>query len=150
MLIIIAMIKFPKIELNSDEKFEGLSTIKELLKNKVVIIYFFGIFAYVGQEQGISVWISKFLHDYHVFNPDTTGATVVAMFWIMQCAGSLLGIVLLKLYDVRKILRLFLILQFVALAIALTASANVSLIAFPICGFLTSVMYGSVFSLGMN
>jgi fucose permease len=41
-------------------------------------------------------------------------------------------------------------LQLVAFAVALNASANISLIAFPICGFLTSVMYGSVFSLGMN
>ncbi len=149
-ILFISFIKFPKVELNNDEKLEGFKTIKNLFRNKIVILYFFGIFAYVGQEQGVSVWISQFLYTYHGVDPNTTGDTVVAMFWIMQSAGSILGIVLLKLYDVRKILRMFLSLQILALLIALFASKEVSIIAFPVCGFLTSVMYGSIFSLGMN
>ena len=149
-ILFISFIKFPKVELKSDEKLEGFKTIKNLFRNKIVILYFFGIFAYVGQEQGISVWISQFLHTYHGVDPNTIGDTVVAMFWIMQSVGSILGIVLLKLYDVRKILRIFLFLQILALLIALFAAKEVSIIAFPICGFLTSVMYGSIFSLGMN
>jgi fucose permease len=150
MIIIIALIKFPKVELKEDEKLEGFGTILKLLENKTVIIYFFGIFAYVGMEQGISVWISKFLQDYHGFDANTVGAHTVAYFWALQGIGSLLGIILLKLYDVKNILKVFLILQLVALSTALFGSANISLISFPICGFLTSVMYGSIFSLGMN
>ena len=150
MIFFIAMIKFPKVELNEDEKFEGLSTIINLLSNKVVVIYFVGIFAYVGMEQGISVWMSKFLQDYHGYNANTTGAHAVAMFWALQSIGSLLGIVLLKLFDVKAILKTFLIGQFIALSAALFGPAQIALIAFPVTGFLTSVMYGSVFSLGMN
>jgi len=150
MIIIISFIKFPQVELKEDEKLEGFKTILHLLENKVVIIYFVGIFAYVGTEQGISVWISKFLQDFHGYDSITVGASAVAWFWALQSIGSLLGIVLLKLYDVKKILRVFLVLQLVALSCALFGPAKVSLISFPICGFLTSVMYGSVFSLGMN
>jgi fucose permease len=150
MIIIIAFIKFPKVELKEDEKLEGFHTILKLLENKIVIIYFFGIFAYVGMEQGMSVWLSKFLQDYHGFDANTVGAHAVAYFWALQAIGSLLGIILLKLYDVKNILKVFLILQLIALSCALFGPAKVSLISFPICGFLTSVMYGSVFSLGMN
>ena len=150
MIIIIALIKFPQVELKEDEKLEGFKTILYLLEKKVVIIYFVGIFSYVGMEQGISVWISKFLQDFHGYDSVTVGASAVAWFWALQSIGSLLGIVLLKLYDVKNILKVFLILQLVALSCALFGGAHVSLISFPICGFLTSVMYGSIFSLGMN
>lgn len=150
MIIIIAFIKFPKIELTETERVEGFGTVLKLLENKVVILYFFGIFCYVGMEQGISVWMSKFLQDYHGFNANTTGAQAVALFWAMQSVGSLLGIVLLKLFDVKKILAVFLIAQLIALSLALFGGPQVSLVSFVVCGFLTSVMYGSVFSLGMN
>ncbi|AHB99190.1 hypothetical protein M973_05210 [Francisella orientalis LADL 07-285A] len=83
LVIFIASIKFPKVELKDDEKLEGFATVLHLLKDKVVIIYFLAIFAYVGQEQGISVWISKFLNDCHGFNTETVGNTTVALFWIM-------------------------------------------------------------------
>lgn len=150
MIVIIGLIKFPKVELTQTERLEGFGTILKLLKNKIVVIYFFGIFCYVGMEQGVSVWMSKFLQDYHGFNANTTGAQAVALFWAMQSVGSLLGIVLLKLFDVKKILTVFLILQLVALSTALFGSPQVSLVSFVVFGFLTSVMYGSVFSLGMN
>ncbi|HBM16497.1 MAG TPA: MFS transporter [Lentisphaeria bacterium] len=150
MIVIITLIKFPKVELTETEKLEGLGMIKSLIKNPIVIFYFFGIFCYVGQEQGISVWMSKFLQDYHGFDANTTGAKAVALFWAMQSVGSLLGIVLLKLFDVKKILVVFLLAQLISLSLALFGSANVSLVAFVVCGFLTSVMYGSIFSLGMN
>ena len=150
MIILIGFIKFPEVDLKEEERLEGFNTILKLFENKIVILYFFGIFAYVGMEQGISVWMSKFLQDYHGFDANTVGAQAVALFWAMQCVGSLLGIVLLKLYDVKKILSVFLIMQIIALCVALFGSSHVSLVSFPICGFLTSVMYGSVFSLGMN
>ncbi len=90
------------------------------------------------------------MSDYHGFNTETVGNTTVALFWIMQCVGGILGIVLLKLYNVKNILKVFLILQLISLSLALFGTATMALIFFPVCGFLTSIMYGGVFSLGMN
>ncbi|MCP4181369.1 MAG: sugar MFS transporter [bacterium] len=150
LVILIAVIKFPKVELKEDEKVEGFKTVLHLLGNKTVIIFFFGIFAYVGTEQGLSDWLSKFLSTYHGFDPNTIGAQTIAVFWALQSVGSILGILLLKLYDVKKVLAVFLILQLISLSFALFGPAYVSLVSFTICGFLTSLMYGSVFSLGLN
>jgi fucose permease len=150
LIILIAVIKFPKVELKEDEKVEGFKTVLYLLKNKTVLIFFFGIFAYVGTEQGLSDWISKFLSTYHGYAPNTVGAQTIAVFWALQGIGSILGILLLKLYDVKKVLTVFLILQLIALSFALFGTAEVSVVSFTICGFLTSLMYGSVFSLGLN
>jgi fucose permease len=52
MIILIAFIKFPRVELTEDERMDTGSTFRELLRNRNVILYFLGIFAYVGTEQG--------------------------------------------------------------------------------------------------
>jgi fucose permease len=69
-----------------------------------VILFFFGIFAYVGTEQGISNWLSQFLATYHGCDPQTEGASTVGWFWGMMTIGCLLGLVLLKIFDSRKVL----------------------------------------------
>ena len=150
MIIVISFLKFPEVEATSEEKLEGVKVLKELLSNKVVIFFFFGIFAYVGTEQGFNDWMSKFLSTYHGYDPDTTGAKTISYFWLMMSAGGLLGLVLLKLFDVKKVFASFILCTLVALTFALTGSGKVALIAFPVCGFLLAVMYPSVFSLGLN
>lgn len=150
MIIAISFIKFPTIDLKEDEKLEGFKTVSKLLKDKVVIAFFFGIFAYVGLEQSVSIWISQFLSQYHGINPDTEGAHIISLFWLLQSLGAFLGIILLKIYDVKSVLKAFFVLQIIALALALFGNGEIALIAFPVVGFLTSVMYGGIFSLGMN
>ncbi len=150
MIVIIYFVKFPKVVLNDDEKIETGSVFSELLKNKYVILFFVGIFAYVGTEQGISNWASKFLQTYHHVNPETTGATVISWFWGLMTIGCLLGLGLLKLFDSRIILISFAIGAFVTLSVALFGSADLSVYAFSISGFCLSVMWSIVVSLGLN
>ena len=67
-------------------------------------LYFLAIFCYVGSEQGIANWMSTFLSTYHGFNPQVEGARAVAMFWGLMTVGCLLGLLLLKLFDGRRVL----------------------------------------------
>ena len=150
MILIIYVVKFPKVVLNEDEKIETGSVFTELLKNKYVILFFVGIFAYVGTEQGISNWASKFLQTYHNVNPETTGATVISWFWGLMTVGCLLGLGLLKLFDSRIILVSFAIAAFITLTLALFGSAEISIYSFAISGFCLSVMWSIVVSLGLN
>ena len=107
MVLAIAVIKLPKVELKEDERTGAWKTIKELLKNKTVILFFIGIFAYVGTEQGIANWISEFLSRYHGFDPQTTGADTVSYYWGLLTVGCVLGLILLKLFDSKLVLRIF-------------------------------------------
>lgn len=150
MVIIMVVVRLPKVELKDDEKAGALATHLQLFKNKTVILYFFGIFAYVGSEQGIANWISEFLKRYHGFNPQVEGADAVSLFWGLLTAGCLLGLVLLKLFDSRKILVGFSVAAMAALTVALFGPAQVSLYAFPITGFFASVMWSIIFSLALN
>ncbi len=150
MIAVIVFVKFPKVKLREDEKVGSKESYVELFKNKYVILYFLAIFAYVGTEQGISYWMSKFLSNYHGFDPNTTGADAVSYFWGLMTIGGVLGLVLLKLLDSKVVLRWFTILAMISLALGLFASAQVSLWAFPVSGFFLSVMYPVIISLGLN
>ena len=151
MVFVILVVKFPKVDLNEDEKVGNFSTIKELFKNKYVVLFFFGIFAYVGTEQGVASWISKFLEDYHGMNAAVEGATATSWFWGLLTVGCFLGLGLLKLFDSKIVLRVFVIGAMIALATALTTSSGqTAYVSFIAVGFCASVMWSIVFSLALN
>ncbi|MCT4602504.1 MAG: MFS transporter [Marinifilum sp.] len=149
-IIVISMVKLPKVELKDDEKAGAVKTYIELIKDKKVILFFLGIMAYVGTEQGLANWMSKFLDTYHGINPEGEGAVAIAWFWGLMSLGCLLGLLLLKLIDSKLVLKIFTTASVVSVLVALFGSAQLSLIAFPLSGFFISVMFSIIFSLALN
>jgi len=142
--------KYPKFEKTEEEKAGDTSSYWDLLKNKWTLLYFLGIFCYVGTEQGVGNWISQFLNQYHGLDPQTVGANTVSYFWAMLTVGCLLGLLLLKFMDSRKLLILATSITIISLILALTGSEQMALIGFPMVGFFISVMYSIIFSLALN
>lgn len=150
MILIIVISKFPKVERKEDEIVGAWDTHVQLFKRRVVILFFIGIFAYVGTEQGIANWISEFLRSYHGFRPEVEGASAVGWFWGLMTLGCLLGMGLLKLLDSKVVLRIFVIAAFVVLTLTLFGSAKMALYGFPALGFCLSVMWSIIISLALN
>ena len=150
MILLILMTRFPRVELSQDEKTGTLASYLELFKNKYVILFFLGIFTYVGTEQGISYWMSRFLTDYHGYDFETTGANAVANYWGLMTIGGVLGLILLKLFDSKVILRYFTLVTMLCLLLGLFGSKGISLYALPATGFFMSVMYPIIISLALN
>lgn len=150
LLIVVLATSYPKFKKHEDERTESFSTYLKLLKNRWILLYFLGIFCYVGVEQGIGNWISQFLLQYHDLNPKTIGANTVAYFWAMLTVGCLLGLLLLKFIDSRRLLIMASFVTIVFLVLALTSTTNIALIAFPLIGFFISVMWSIIFSLALN
>ncbi len=151
MVIIHLFVKFPKVEATAAaEEDQSFKVYTKLLKNKYVILYFFGIFAYVGSEIGIANWISEFLRTNHGLSPQLEGAHTIGWFWGALTIGCLISLALLKLFDSRKILVGAAALALASLTIALNGSASAAMIAFPACGFFLSVMWSVIFSLALN
>jgi fucose permease len=150
MTLIVYFVKFPHVELRAEEKIDTGKAFKDLAANKYVLLFFLGILSYVGTEQGIANWASKFLQTYHNVDPTTTGASVISYFWGLLTLGCLLGLVLLKFMDSRKVLIIFTSGAILALLLALFGSREMSLIAFPMTGFFASVMWSIIVSLALN
>jgi fucose permease len=149
-LAVVRGVKYPKYQKQEKERAGDRKSYFNLLRNKWTLLYFFGIFCYVGTEQGIGNWISEFLNRYHGFDAQTVGANTVAYFWGMLTAGCLLGLALLRVMDSRKLLIWASIVTMICLVTALLGSSEVALVAFPLLGFFISVMWSIIFSLGLN
>jgi fucose permease len=150
MIVTICLIRFPKVELLEDEKVKIGHTFRELLANKYVILFFIGLFVYVGTEQGISNWASRFLQVYHGVDPTTQGAATISWFWGLLTIGCLLGLGILKILDSKVVLLIFTSGAIITLLMALLGSKEVALIAFPLTGFFASLMYPVIISLALN
>ena len=150
MLAIIITVRFPKVIRKEDEIVGAWDTHVQLFRQKIVILFFLGIFSYVGVEQGIANWISEFLRTYHSFRPEVEGAATVGLFWGMMTVGCFLGLVLLKVLDSKIVLRIFTGAALVVLTFTLFGRAEIALMGFPALGFCLSVMYAIIFSLALN
>jgi MFS transporter, FHS family, L-fucose permease len=150
MVFVLVLSRFPTVKHTAEERPGSLTMYKTLLRQRVVWLYFLAMFAYVSCEQGTADWMSSFLQRYHRFDPHSTGATAVSWFWGLLTAGCLGGMLLLKLFDSRKVLVGASLGALVCLSAALFGSARVSLIAFPAIGLFASVMWPIIVSLALN
>jgi fucose permease len=150
MIFVVVSMTFPRVELTDQEKVGTRETYAQLFRNRMVIAYFLGIFCYVGAEQGISYWMSKFLQVYHGYDYETVGAAAVGNFWGLMTIGGIVGLILLKIMDSKWVLRIFTILAILSLGVAMIAEAEISLLSFQASGFFLAVMYPIILSLGLN
>lgn len=150
MLIAVGISRFPKIALQEEEKSGSKSSYLALFRQRFVWLFFLGIFCYVSTEQGTSIFMSTFLEQYHGVNPQTEGAQAVSYFWGLMTAGCIVGMILLKLMDSKRLLQISGFLTIALLLTALFGSRKLSLIAFPAVGFSISMMYSIIFSLALN
>jgi len=150
MMGIIILSRFPKVERKQDEIVGPWETHAELFKKRTVILFFLGIFCYVGTEQGIANWISEFLRTYHGLRPEVEGAKTVGLFWGLMTVGCVLGLGLLKIMDSKIVLRIFTFASLIILTFTLFGTVKFALIGFPALGFCLSVMYAIIFSLALN
>lgn len=150
MILIIWSVRLPKVRLKEDEKTGPVQSYIELLKKRQVILYALGIMAYVGTEQGLANWMSKFLQTYHGIDPVTEGAATISWFWGLMAVGCLVGLLLLKLFDSKVILKGVTILTMLAVVLALFGPVDVSRLAFSSTGFLIATMFSIIFSLALN
>jgi MFS transporter, FHS family, L-fucose permease len=150
MVIVLLFSRFPKVQYTAEERVGSLDMYRNLVRQRVVWLYFVAMFAYVGSEQGTADWMSSFLSQYHGFDPHTTGAAAVSWFWGLLTAGCLAGMLLLKIFDSRKVLIGAGVGALFSLSAALFGSAKISVIAFPMVGLFASVMWPIVVSLALN
>jgi fucose permease len=142
--------RFPEVTRKEDEAAGTASAYRYLLQKPVVWLYFFSIFFYVGSEQGTANWMSEFLWKYHGYDPHTAGASAVAWFWGLLTVGCFVGMILLKVFDSRRVLGAFGIGALACLSFALFGPAPIARFAFPCMGLFASVMWPIIISLALN
>lgn len=150
MVVVLAISRFPRVSVSEEDRAGSWQIHLGLFRNKTVILFFIGIFCYVGTEQGIANWMSEFLSQYHQVDPQTQGANTVSWYWGAMTIGAGLGLVLLKFFDSQRLLMYFSAAAILCLLVALAGSVTLALYAFPLMGFFLSIMWSVIFSLALN
>src|SRR5882757_5232777 len=151
MVTVIALARWPRLELTENEKIGSFATIVQLLKSKTVWLYLIGVTCYVGTEQGIATKIKGFLVNCHHVDPDLANKVAVSGFWGAMAVGCAVGMGLMKLFDSSKVLMFFSAGGALTLLFALfTPSANAAMFTLPMLGFWCSVGCPIVFALALN
>lgn len=148
MIITSLLSKFPQISKNIDQ--ENKSSYLWLFKQKFVWLFSLGIFCYVATEQSTSIYMTTFLSQMHGINPQTEGAHLVSLFWGSMTIGCIIGMILLKLIDSKKLLRYSGYITLILLGLSLYGPKNIAVICLPAMGFSISMMYSIIFSLALN
>lgn len=150
MLVAVSLSKIPRIEQRGTSDAGSGTSYLKLFRQPYVWLFFLGIFSYVSTEQSTSIFMSTFLERYHGVDPQAEGARIVSYFWGCMTIGCIVGMVLLKLIDSKRILVFAGILAGILLLLALFGPLPVSEAAFPAIGFSISMMFSIVFSLALN
>ena len=148
--VIVYLVKLPSITFIEGEKFKFGSTFYDFLRERNSYIFFFGIFCYVGVEQGINNWVSQFLYQYHGLDPNVVGTEVISAFWGNLTVGTLVALILIKTVDGKVLLHIYSLASSVLILCALFGSLEVSVLSFKLMGFSISGIWSLVISLGLN
>ena len=148
LLIFLYLLKIPSN--NSKVEQFDFKTFFNFLLSKKTTFYFFGIFCYVGIEQGINNWSSEFLYQYHLLDPEVVGVEVISSFWGNLTIGTVVSLFLVRLIDEKKLLNIYSLSSALLILFAIHGNANFSVLSFKLLGFSISDVWSVMISLGLN
>ena len=148
LLIFLYLLKIP----SNNSKLEqfDFKTFFNFLLSKKTTFYFFGIFCYVGIEQGINNWSSEFLYQYHLLDPEVVGVEVISSFWGNLTIGTVVSLFLVRLINEKKLLNIYSLSSALLILFAIHGNANFSVLSFKLLGFSISGVWSVMISLGLN
>ncbi len=150
-IILLIFLYFLKVPNNHSvsEHFD-LNIFFKFLNSKYSYFYFFGIFSYVGVEQGINNWSSEFLYQYHSLDPEVVGVQVISAFWGNLTIGTVVSLFLVKIINEKKLLNLYALFSSVLFLMAIHGDSEISVLSFKLLGFSISGIWSVVISLALN
>jgi len=148
LLFFLYFLKIPKKY--SDSEHFDINIFFDFLKSRHTYFYFFGIFCYVGVEQGINNWSSEFLYQYHSLDPEVVGVEVISSFWGNLTIGTVVSLFLIKIIDEKKLLNMYALSSSVLVILAIHGDSDLSVLSFKLLGFSISGVWSVMISLGLN
>ena len=148
LLVFLNFLKIPGNQ-STSEKFD-INVFLKFLNSRTSYFYFFGIFSYVGVEQGINNWSSQFLYQYHSLDPEVVGVDVISAFWGNLTIGTIISLFLVKLIDEKKLLNIYALSSSIIVLLAIHGDSEISVLSFKLLGFSISGVWSVMISLGLN
>ena len=146
--VMIAMSKLPKIE--HAEARPGEKSKDSIWKHPNLIFGALGIFAYVGAEVSIGSFLVNYFGQADIAGLSAKAAAgYVSFYWGGAMIGRFLGAALLRRIKTGHLLAVFTVCTSVLVTFSMLTSGHVAMWSILAVGFFNSIMFPSIFSLGV-
>jgi MFS transporter, FHS family, L-fucose permease len=149
----IAMFNLPKIE--STREFrpmgEADAAAGALLKHRQLVLGAVGIFLYVGAEVAIGSFLINYFTQPEIGNLSVkTAAGLVSFYWGGAMVGRFIGSAVLQKVSTRTVLGIVAIAACLLVIVSMLSTGWMAMITIILVGLFNSVMFPSIFSLGIE
>jgi FHS family L-fucose permease-like MFS transporter len=109
------------------------------------------IFAYVGAEVAIGSFLVNYLHEPYIGNLDLeTAAKVLSIYWLGAMIGRFVGSYVLAKVSPRMVLAANALIAALLVCLSMATTGNVAMISILGIGFFNSIMFPTIFTLGIE
>jgi FHS family L-fucose permease-like MFS transporter len=110
-----------------------------------------GIFTYVGAEVAIGSFLVNYLHEPYIGNLDLeTAAKYLSFYWGGAMVGRFVGSYVLAKVSPRLVLAANALIAAVLVCLSMASTGNVAMISILAIGFFNSIMFPTIFTLGIE
>ncbi len=147
--LVIARFKLPHIP----EAEGGHAVVKNdsIWKHPNLVMGAIGIFTYVGAEVAIGSFLVNYLHEPYIGNLDLeTAAKYLSFYWGGAMVGRFVGSWVLQKWPPRTVLAANAFIAAALVCISMASTGNVAMISILAIGFFNSIMFPTIFTLGIE
>jgi len=150
--VAIGLIKLPTTDFTRDFRPGELAgrAVGSIWKQPYLLMATIGIFVYVGAEVSIGSFLINYLGLPHIMNfPERTAAHYVSFYWGGAMVGRFIGAYVLRYISTGKALAAAALIAFFLVLTTMATGGPVALYTVLAVGFFNSIMFPSIFSLGL-
>jgi MFS transporter, FHS family, L-fucose permease len=148
--VVIAMSKLPAIRKAEAHGATGPSRAKSVWKYRHLVLGAVGIFVYVGAEVSIGSFLVNYLSQPSIGNVSVrVAARYVSLYWGGAMVGRFIGAEILRKVSTGKVLGTAALVACFLVCTSILTSGHVAMASIILVGLFNSVMFPSIFTLGV-
>ncbi|MDE2054722.1 MAG: L-fucose:H+ symporter permease [Xanthomonadaceae bacterium] len=148
--LMIALVRFPAHGEHSDHHASGTRHLGRLLCNRRFLSAVAAQFFYVGAQVGVWSYLIRYTQGTLPGTPERRAADYLMASLVLFTLGRFAGTALMRVVAPRRLLALFAAINVVLCALAVALPGQPGLYALVLASFFMSVMYPTIFALGVD
>ncbi|MEP6898276.1 MAG: L-fucose:H+ symporter permease [Rhodanobacter sp.] len=148
--VLIALARFPATTQHAADRSSGSSHMRRLLRNRHFLFSVTAQFFYVGAQVGVWSYLIRYTQGTLPGTPEKTAADFLTASLVAFMLGRFAGTALMRFFAPRKLLALFALINVLLCGVAAGVPGRVGIDALVAASFFMSVMYPTIFVLGLG
>ena len=148
--LLIALVRFPAHGEHAADRVSGAKHMGRLLRDRRFLAAVVAQFFYVGAQVGVWSYLIRYCQGTVPGTPERLAADYVIASLVLFTLGRFVGTALMRFVEPRKLLALFAVINVALCLIAVASPGMPGIYALVTVSFFMSVMYPTIFALGVD